>query len=91
MRLGVSLSRYGLRMFRGPMFVQHEHAMRWEVVIAGKVVAGQEIVHGFVELDSEWRVLMIQQEEHLGVFLLAHADFDVVGDLEQWMEIAKLP
>ena len=35
------------------MFVQHEHSVRREIIIAGQRLAGEEIVHGFVELDAD--------------------------------------
>ena len=37
---------------RAGMFIEHQDAMRREVVVAGEGVAGQEIVHGLVKLDA---------------------------------------
>ena len=41
----------GLRL--GLVLVQDEHAVGREVVIAGKGIAGEEIVHRFEELDAD--------------------------------------
>ncbi len=48
------------------VLIQHEYAVGREVIIAGERVAGEEIVHGLVELDAHRRILMIEQEKRLG-------------------------
>jgi len=41
------------------------------------------VVHRFVKLDANGRILMVEQKENARAFLLAHADFDVFGYFEQ--------
>src|SRR5208282_147408 len=82
---GGGVSRFGF-----DTFVKDQHAMRRNVVVAGERIAREEIVHGFVELDADGRVLVVEQEENAHAFLLAHADFDVFGNLEQWLQPAHL-
>jgi len=41
------------------VFVEDENAMGLEIEISGNGCAGEEIMHGFVKLDAEWRGLMI--------------------------------
>ena len=65
--------------------------MRGQVVITGKRAAGQEIVHGFVELDAHGRVLMIDQNIHPHARFLAHADLDVIRHFQQGLNAAGLP
>ena len=72
------------------MFVKDQHAVRRDVVVAGERVAREEIVHRFVELDADGRVLVVEQEENAHAFLFAHADFDVFGNLEQRLQSAHL-
>lgn len=70
--------------------VEHEHAVRREIVVAGEGLAGQKIVHRLVEGDAHGGILVVEQEINLLVALLPEADFDVVGHLEQRMEVAQL-
>src|SRR5215471_11764464 len=70
------------------MFVEHQDAMRLEVVIAGESVAGEIIVHRLVKLHAKWRSLVIQQKINLCIVLLPHADLDIIRNLEQWLQIA---
>ena len=53
------------------MFVKHEDSVRRQIVIARKSVAGQEIVHGFVKLDSHRRTLVIEKKInfHINMFI----------------------
>ena len=48
-------------------------------------------MHGFVKLDADGRILVIEQEEHPVIVLLPHADFYVFWHLEQWLYGAHLP
>ena len=73
------------------MFVQNENAVRLQIVISGKRVSGQKIVHRFIKLQPQRGALMVQKEIDFRIVLLPQADFDVVGDLEQRMEVAQLP
>jgi len=70
------------------MLVENEHAVRLKVVIARESIAGEKVVHGFVELDPQWRALVVEQKIHLCIVLLAHADLDIVRDLEERMKVA---
>src|ERR1043165_3210159 len=72
------------------MFVEHQYPVRRQIVIAGKGIAGKEIVHRLVKLDAQRRVLVVQQEINPGIILLAQAHLDIIRHLEQRMEIAKL-
>ena len=78
------------RHFVFGMFVEDEHAVRREVVVAGEGVAGEEIVHGLVKLDAHGRILVVEQKKDAHAFLLAHADFDVFGHFEQGLQAAHL-
>ena len=73
------------------MFVQHQHAVRRQIVRPGEGRAREEVVHRFVELDAHWRGLMVEQEENFPIVRLAHAHFHVVRHFEQRMETAQLP
>lgn len=84
------MAEAGLRLHRG-MFVQHQHAVGREVVVAGDVCAGQVIVHRLVKLDANRGVLVVKQEKHLRSLLLAEADLDRVRHLDQRMQAADLP
>jgi len=65
--------------------------MRLEVVISGKGVASEEIMHRLVELEPQWRTLMVEEEKDAVVVALTHTDLNGIRDFEQWMEIANLP
>src|SRR5262249_7434898 len=77
--------------FVNGVFVEDENAVGLQVEISGNGCAGQKIVHGFVKLDAERRALMVEKEIDVSVISVSHADFDLVGDLEQRMNIAHLP
>src|SRR5882724_4188193 len=77
--------------FRRRMVIEHEDAVGREVEITGDGRAGEEIVHGLVELDADGGVLVVQQEIDAGVFLLAQADLDGVGHFQEGLDVAGLP
>src|SRR5260221_1544197 len=80
--------RCGNFVFR--MLVQHKHAVGWKIVVAGKGVAREKIVHRFVKLDADGRVLVVEQKENARALLFPHTDLDAFGNLEQRMEAAHL-
>lgn len=59
-------SKSGLfaRNFIFRMFVEDQHTVWRQIVVAGEGVAGEEIVHRLVKLDSHRRILVVQQEEN---------------------------
>ena len=65
--------------------------MRWQIVITGKRLARQKIVHRFEKRDADRAVLMVEQEIDFHVVLLPHADLDLVRHFEQGMNVAHLP
>jgi hypothetical protein len=73
------------------VFVEDEDAVRLQVEISGNGCAREKIVHWLVKLDPEWRALMVEEEEDVGIVSMAHADFDLIGHFEQGMNIAHLP
>ena len=64
------------------MLVQNEDTVRRQIVIARQRAPGQEIVHRFVELDADGRVLMVQQEIEAEISFLPHTHFDGVRNLQ---------
>src|SRR5258705_13995824 len=86
---GRRLMRSG-RMAVFGLFVQHEHAVRRQIVASGERVSGQEIVHRFVKVQAHRRTLVIQEEENPLAVLLTHTDLDRVRHFEQWVEAAEI-
>ena len=72
------------------MLVEHQHAVRRQIVVAGEGVAGEKIVHRLVELDAHGRILVVEQKINARAFLLSHADLDVFRHFEQRMQGAHL-
>src|SRR5579864_7990957 len=60
--------------FGRSVFIQHQHAVGLQVVIAGEGIAREEIVHWFVERDSDRGTLVVQKKENAGVIFLTHAN-----------------
>lgn len=71
-------------------FIQHQDAMRGEIVIPGEGLASEKIVHGLVKVESNRRMLMIQKEIDLPIILLPHAHFHGVRHFQQGVKIAEL-
>src|SRR5262245_57291591 len=47
-------------------------------------------MHRLIELQAQRRVLVVEEEKDFASILLSEADFDIVGHLEQRLEVAKL-
>ena len=64
--------------------------MRREVIVAGKGVARQVVMHRLVKLDADGRVLVVEQKVNAGAFFFPHADLDIFRNLEQRVQGAHL-
>lgn len=71
------------------MVVENEDAVGREVIISGKRITREKIMHRFVELNPHWRILVVEQKKHPGAVLFPHADLDVFRNFKQGMEIAR--
>jgi hypothetical protein len=67
------------------MFVENEHAVGLKFM--RPKIARQEIVHGLVELSLQEKTDGSKGKTP-GVFLLPHADFDVIRNLQQRVQVA---
>jgi hypothetical protein len=65
------------------MFIEDQDTVWRQVVIALEGGAGKEIVDGFVELEPDVLVLVIEHEVDLGGIVLAHAHFHGIGHLDE--------
>lgn len=72
------------------MFVEDENAVGLKVKVSRDGCAREEVVHRFVKLDAEGRRLMVEKEKDVCIVSVSHADFNLIGHLEQGMNIAHL-
>src|SRR5262245_55260053 len=64
------------------MLIEYQDPMRLQVVIAREGVAGEKIVHGLIELDTQRGTLMVEEEKDTAVVALPHAHLHCIRHFE---------
>jgi len=72
------------------VFIDDQNAVSGKIIGALKGIAGEKVVNGFVKLQADGGVLVVQEEGKFGAGLLTEADLDPVRDFEQPRKAADL-